>query len=332
LIPTNFEIIGLKQHANGQSKDAAVAKRNPDPVRLQHDLLDVWYSQDTVFKMPRVIIQLIFFSPCFSDHPLKRVSNAVFIDAFMEKVSEEVGYLANMADVVYSVKTYENNGLKFKVKGYNHKLQIFLKKFITILNQLHTHGFEPAHHISVQNSIEKKLKEYINLNLEIDKHTNNNRLLLLMEKQYHADVLANELKVNSKQIFKDICSGAYLRTIIPETKYTRLVVHGNCNQEIVRSYADIVASELNLTAANQDEAFASQIALKIATLPTDQVIRWDVCHHHKSKDEQQDDEGAPSDEQMSEQGEDEQQDMEDIEDEEGEEEDNENNNHIQMYF
>jgi secreted Zn-dependent insulinase-like peptidase len=146
--------------------------------------------------MPRVVIQVIFYIPGICDHPLQRVTTAVFCDSFLEKVSEEIGYIANLADVVYSVKTYENNGLKLKVKGYNHKLEVFLKKFISILYSLFTTGFEERHKITVQNSIEKKIKEYSNLNLEIDKHTNNNRLLVIMERQFHADVLEYELKHN----------------------------------------------------------------------------------------------------------------------------------------
>jgi hypothetical protein len=43
------------------------------------------------------------------------------------------------------------------------------------------------------NSIEKKQKEYSNLNIEVDSRTNNNRLLLLMDNQFHAEVLAQEL-------------------------------------------------------------------------------------------------------------------------------------------
>lgn len=170
LIPTNFDIFG---------REVDGVCHNQPPKQLNHDLLDVWFSQDCTFKMPRVILQLIFFVPDFCDTPIKRVTSAVFIDAFLEIVSEQIGYQANMADVVYSCKTYESNGLKIKVKGYNHKLENFIVKLVRILKQLGG-GFDPKHSVTIRNSIEKKIKEYRNLNLEIDKHTNNNRLLLLI--------------------------------------------------------------------------------------------------------------------------------------------------------
>jgi secreted Zn-dependent insulinase-like peptidase len=92
--------------------------------------------------MPRAIVQLIFFVPDFVNSPLKRVTNSVFIDVLSEKVSREIGYIATLADIAYSIKVYESSGIKFKFKGYNDKLDHFIKAFFVILKSIVEQGLD----------------------------------------------------------------------------------------------------------------------------------------------------------------------------------------------
>lgn len=112
------------------------------------------------------------------------------IDALIEKVSQKIGFEAVAADMTYSVKVFENHGLKFKFKGYNDKLPYFIQQVFSILMEIKNNGFQPTESYLLENAIEKSLKNYLNMNKEVDQRTNLNRLLLLTEKQYHASVIA----------------------------------------------------------------------------------------------------------------------------------------------
>ena len=116
-----------------------------------------------------------------------------------------------------------------------------------------------------------------------------------------------------------------MQHVLQNIKFTRIVVHGNCTSQTVQTYADIVASELNLAKSNHDYSYASQISIRIARLPIGAPIRWDVLHQSGGE---LDDEH--SNEHMSEQGEEEHDEIEDGEDSEAEK--TENSNHIQIYF
>ena len=124
--------------------------------------------QDQVYSMPRAIINIIFYIPEISSTPLKRASNAVFIDILIEKFTQKIGYEATLADMAYQCKVFECVGLKFKFKGYNDKLAHFVKLFYKTLQELREKGISSEEEFLIDNAIEKKLKMYTNLNVEID--------------------------------------------------------------------------------------------------------------------------------------------------------------------
>ena len=64
------------------------------------------------------------------DEPIKRAKIAVLIEVVIEKVSQEFGYEATLADVSYNMKVFSNLGLKLKFKGFNDKLAEFIKLFV----------------------------------------------------------------------------------------------------------------------------------------------------------------------------------------------------------
>lgn len=90
--------------------------------------------------MPRAIIQFILYIPGITDSPLKKGMNAIFTDILIEKVTKRIGYEATLADIGYSIKIFENVGLKFKFKGYNDKLSYFIQVFFETLTSLASDG------------------------------------------------------------------------------------------------------------------------------------------------------------------------------------------------
>ena len=58
--------------------------------------------------MPRAIINQLFFIPGFFKDPMNRLTVSILINVVVETVSKIIGYEANMADIAYKIKIYEN--------------------------------------------------------------------------------------------------------------------------------------------------------------------------------------------------------------------------------
>lgn len=71
MIPDDFRIYGL---------GAAQKANSREPKLLSENNFELWFLQDTLFKMPRVVVNLIFYIPDILNTPLKAVQNDVFIE------------------------------------------------------------------------------------------------------------------------------------------------------------------------------------------------------------------------------------------------------------
>jgi secreted Zn-dependent insulinase-like peptidase len=151
LIPSNFEIFSQEKK-----------KENDQPALHQADLYQLWFMQDHVFQMPRVIVNFIFYIPGIINTVYKKAQKSVFIDVLVEKVAQVIGYEATLADVAWNVKVLENHGFKFKFKGYNDKLGYFISQLFAIVKDLGTNGLKESESFLVDNAIEKMTKEYKN--------------------------------------------------------------------------------------------------------------------------------------------------------------------------
>ena len=97
--------------------------------------------------------------------PKLRAYFSVYTDALIEMVTAEIGYEAVLSDTSYSIKSFENLGFKLKFTGYNANLLIFVKLFLNLMYNTILNGFDP---ITINLAIEKSLKQYKNLNVEVD--------------------------------------------------------------------------------------------------------------------------------------------------------------------
>jgi len=141
--------------------------------------------------MPREVIQIIFITPGIFSSPKLRAYFSVYTDALVEKVTATIGYEAVLADMSYSIKSFENIGFKLKFCGYNDKLVTFMKLFLEAMMSVRETGFDS---LVVKLAIEKSLKTYRNVNVEVDQRTANNRLIFLLQNVYHASVTCKELE------------------------------------------------------------------------------------------------------------------------------------------
>lgn len=128
--------------------------------------------------MPRATVQFIFMSPNMFSEPSKRAYWSVFSDALIESITAEVGYEAILADFSYAVKGFENIGFKIKFYGFNDKLKEFISVFFKTLAKSIKNGIQETF---IRTAIEKSIKHFKNINIEVDQKTSNNRLLFLLE-------------------------------------------------------------------------------------------------------------------------------------------------------
>ena len=82
----------------------------------------------------------------------------------------------------------------------------------------------------IDNAIEKKLKRYTNLNVEIDQRTTNNRLLLLLQDEHHGDVIAKCLELEKQEIKNSMLSKSFIESLLSKVNYQRMLIMGNFKQ------------------------------------------------------------------------------------------------------
>jgi secreted Zn-dependent insulinase-like peptidase len=97
--------------------------------------------------------------------PRYRAFLSVYTDALIEKVTAIIGYEAVLSDIAYSIKSFENLGFKLKFSGYNDKLIKFIDIFLDIMKKTETEGFDE---VTLKLAVEKSIKSYKNLNVEVD--------------------------------------------------------------------------------------------------------------------------------------------------------------------
>jgi len=180
--------------------------------------------------MPRAIVNFIFYIPGLINTVYKKAQKSVFIDVLVEKVAQVIGYEATLADVAWNVKVLENHSFKFKFKGYNDKLGYFISQLFAIVKDLGTNGLQESESFLVDNAIEKMTKEYRNLNVDINSHTTYNRYLLLLEDQYHGDIIAQTLVEHKEQIKQEMMT-TFIRSCLGEIRFTKIFMTGNLKAE-----------------------------------------------------------------------------------------------------
>lgn len=107
-------------------------------------------------------------------------------------MNKEEGYEANLADISYDCKNFEDRGLQLKFTGYSSTLIKFAQTFIERMISLckGTSKFDPR---LVLLTTEKLYKQYKNANIDVYGRANNNRLISLIPHKFHATLVEAEL-------------------------------------------------------------------------------------------------------------------------------------------
>ncbi|CDW88765.1 a-pheromone processing metallopeptidase ste23 [Stylonychia lemnae] len=273
LIPEDFKI-----------KSQAKLEKNQIPQLIYKDenLYELWLLQDHTFQMPRAIVQIVFMIPNFFETPFRRAYWSVYTDTLIEKITAEVGYEALMADISYSIKGFENLGFKIKFQGFNDKLSDFIKMFFQIMKSIRDNGFEEFY---IRTAVEKSIRSFKNINVEVDQKTTNNRLIYLLQHQYHAKQILEELDKFDLQVFNQ---NFVRNSILQDIKYMKVFIAGNIESHDAEMISQIPIYELKIKP--QQFNLRDLNVTKISLLKDNEIVQWDSIHLSKPVDAQDQDE------------------------------------------
>lgn len=114
------------------------------------------------------------------------------VECLYESINKEEGYEANLADITYDCKNFEDRGIALKFSGYSSTLPIFAEAFLTKMKQYAYGGLKFDSQL-VEISTEKLHKDYKNSNIDVYDRANSNRLQHLLPHKFHATLVEKEL-------------------------------------------------------------------------------------------------------------------------------------------
>ncbi|KAJ8100603.1 Metalloenzyme, LuxS/M16 peptidase-like protein [Lipomyces tetrasporus] len=117
-IATNFDV---------DKKEVESPAKNPTLVKDAQGLR-LWYKKDDTFWVPKSHVQIHLRNPITSASPENKVASRIFLDLVIDKLSA-YAYAASIAGLSYTVRQ-TSDGTFIGIAGYNHKLDILLKKIL----------------------------------------------------------------------------------------------------------------------------------------------------------------------------------------------------------
>jgi len=97
-------------------------------------LCRLWYKPDTVFAMPKVNVMLLIRSPLIGENPRNAVLGSLWAE-IVHEFCNEFSYVASMAGLHCDFSS-NHSGIEITISGYNHKVDILLKRVVHTINRL----------------------------------------------------------------------------------------------------------------------------------------------------------------------------------------------------
>lgn len=80
--------------------------------------------------------------PFYLKTPFDVANFHLMVDCIIESVNKDMGYEAELADISYKVKNFEDRGLKLHFSGYEATLLEFAKLFLETMLKHSKHPFD----------------------------------------------------------------------------------------------------------------------------------------------------------------------------------------------
>ncbi|XP_035920019.1 nardilysin-like isoform X2 [Anopheles stephensi] len=224
-ISTNFTILA-------DEDDGLEIPPYPEKL-LDNDMCELWFRQDTTFRLPLALMYFYIISPLPFNDPRSSALAGFFISMVRFQLAEEL-YPAEVAGLTYELYAAEK-GLVLKVEGYNEKLPIVADEISAMMGR-----FSEMFSESVFDVIKVKLeKAYFNDLMKPNKLNRDFRLKLVqlnhwttLEKfEYIKNFTADDVRHFGKALF----SGFKIQAL----------VQGNLCKEVAQQVMHKVLSNLN---------------------------------------------------------------------------------------
>ncbi|XP_065058104.1 insulin-degrading enzyme-like [Rhopilema esculentum] len=145
LIPTEFN---MKAKPSDELSEV--------PVLLEEDdIFRVWFKQDKKFCLPKACLYFEFSSPVTFSHPRHCAMVEIFLNLLQDSLTE-FSYDAELAGVSYRTELHVH-GIQLRIKGYNSKQSVLLKKIVERLVNLE---MKQDRFDVMKEKIQRKLKNF----------------------------------------------------------------------------------------------------------------------------------------------------------------------------
>ncbi|KAA0196062.1 putative m16 family peptidase [Fasciolopsis buskii] len=104
---------------------------NTPELLYSNDIFRLWHIQDEEFLLPKGYITIHLISPLAFQSPLRTLLTALYVDLFMDHISEDA-YNCLLAGMTVECKR-TTQGIKLNLSGYTHKLGILTRNVIDTL-------------------------------------------------------------------------------------------------------------------------------------------------------------------------------------------------------
>lgn len=222
-IPTNFEIL--------KSPD----KPETYPTRLIKDNgVELWFKQDTSFKLPHAFCCLHLVSPVSKQTPENAAMIDILINIIKQSLAEDL-YPASVAELDYGFHSGEK-GMMITLNGFNDKLKTLLGNLITGMMDV-IRNIKPDMAMAIRDEIERS---YSNASLKTGNIARDVRMAILLETYW---TILDKKKASNTTLEKlNEFASRYFQEL-----HIQCLVQGNVSEEEAIQFVEIVKTGLSCT-------------------------------------------------------------------------------------
>lgn len=221
-IPTNFDIL-----------------KNPDkpeiyPTRLlKENGVELWFKQDTSFKLPHAFCSVHLASPLSKKSPEKAAMMDLLINIVKQSLVEEL-YPATVAELDYSFHSGEK-GMMITLNGFNDKLKNLLSNLVNGMMDV-VKNIKPDMAMAIRDEVQRS---YSNASLKAGNIARDVRMAILIDtfwtildkKKALANLTMDKLNEFASQYFQEL--------------HIQCLVQGNVSKDEAFHFVEIVKNGLS---------------------------------------------------------------------------------------
>ena len=127
-LPSQFDLLplqGIAKNEHHQSRPPKLLSHSP--------ALQLWFKQDSKFKLPRVYLQCVVRSPVAYASAMDSIYAQLFVDVLKDSLNE-YAYAADISGLSYAVSN-TITGIQVSIEGFHHKLPALTLKVVQAMSK-----------------------------------------------------------------------------------------------------------------------------------------------------------------------------------------------------